>query len=840
MQTVIILKDNGQRERYYCADALQFIYDYYGQSRPHGLRIFHNQVSEATEVTPQSKRDIERLQSLHGLFFVLIDPQASFIIPIVSTIALNLVSAILTPDQKQPQNQQQPSQSPNNTLSDRQNQERPMKRIPDIWGEVRSTPDLIAVPYKVYEDDREVEIAYMCIGRGEYDIPIDEIRDDKTRVQLIPGESVEVYGPGTSPNSGDEPQVSIGSSIGEKVHSAEEVSSINGQTLRNRGGGIFKGSAKLKYPDIIDWRGNGDIWDHLGSGDRVRVRQASEIELGDGTVNLNGEYTVDSIEDDNIILRDPSEVSSDWDKLSSDDNDATEKDDVEIEVDEIHDVGPFFIDEPDTSRIILNFYAPNGMYHRDESTTEPNGVDVRALVYDIDEKGNIDEDSEKEYSTTIKGKSKPDPVGQTLVIDLEDTGRKAFILQRMEGKKAQNWINDGGVSEDEVTIRSAYALSSVDDEHFGDVTTVMARTLATKQASSIKERKLNMLVTRKIDGEPTKNVADILRAVCLDDKIGRRKEEEIDEDNFYDVIKEVEEHFGTHKAVEFGHTFDDDDTSFEDIVQTICESAFCTAYRQGSQIKIKTDLPGDREVLMFNHRNKYPGSEKRTLQFGYKDNHDGVALEWTNPDKNDTTDTVYLPADQSFVNPKKIDKDGIRNKLQAYFHAWREFNKIRYQNEVTEFDALEEANILLPNDQVFVADDTRPDVQAGEIEDQDGKDLYLSIDVDIGDDAEIHIQHTDGTVEHMGVAQGDEPDHVIIDKIPKRPLSLDYANAMRALFHITHGDDPNPQKFIVQELSPESTNETTVLAVNYDERYYEHDYDYRDDKVTESGEVING
>ena len=86
-------------------------------------------------------------------------------------------------------------------------------RIPDIYGTVRSTPDLLCA-HRVFENHVEKEIAYMCIGRGAYEVS--DIRDGTTPVADIAGASVAVYGPYTSPNGG-QPQQVIGNQINVPV-----------------------------------------------------------------------------------------------------------------------------------------------------------------------------------------------------------------------------------------------------------------------------------------------------------------------------------------------------------------------------------------------------------------------------------------------------------------------------------------------------------------------------------------------------------------------------------------------------------------------------------------------
>lgn len=98
----------------------------------------------------------------------------------------------------------------------------------------------------------------------------------------------------------------------------------------------------------------------------------------------------------------------------------------------------------------------------------------------------------------------------------------------------------------------------------------------------------------------------------------------------------------------------------------IADAVFCKAYRRGSSIKLTFEKETDSSVMLFNHRNKLPGSETRTATFGYINDNDGVELDYISPE-DDAKVTYYVPADQSAVNPKKLDTIGVRSKVHAHF-----------------------------------------------------------------------------------------------------------------------------------------------------------------------------
>lgn len=199
----------------------------------HG-RLYCGQVSKANDITPRTQADIEAIAEMEGPFWLVIYPGFGVDLIYYAYAAIAVIAIVaITQRPKIPNstNRNYQTASPNNTLSGRTNSSRINGRIPDIFGTVSSTPDLIAVPYSVFVDNSEFEYCYMCVGVGQYAIDEDQVFDGQTVVSAIFGESVAIYPPFTSPNKGETPQLSIGPTIERPVISAMRSKSVNGQTL---------------------------------------------------------------------------------------------------------------------------------------------------------------------------------------------------------------------------------------------------------------------------------------------------------------------------------------------------------------------------------------------------------------------------------------------------------------------------------------------------------------------------------------------------------------------------------------------------------------------------------
>lgn len=940
------------------ADIREFLMEEF-EEWPSTARIYHKQVSSATDVTPSSELEVERLGELEGPFYVIVYPAEPITI-IYAIVAILVVAVVVMAQQTPPtptlRNTQQ--QSPNNELSERSNKPRPNARIPDIYGTVRSTPDLLAVPYKIFVNNEEVEYSYMCIGRGYYEVPELEVRDDTTRALDIAGTSVEVYSPFTSPNSGDEPQLRIGTAINTPVLNVVRSNAVNGQVMRAPNDQFLRGSNNIRFsaPNEIQTSAF-DFTDKFAAGDSLTVSGAAEydsyatetrtitanatsfrfdiasstlpplyqagkecvltgalfsatdadgfwttsydlsgiyeiasvalesavitpefgspytqyycrvnlvspasinpkwseaanlatsagirIPNGAEIYNLSGVYIILSVSDTVITLSNPSAVNPAWLDITT-----TNYISPTLSTTGAKWVGPFVLDKTDLSQVFSNFVALNGLYKDDGKNQQRFDVVCEVELTPIDASGNQIAAIET-FQVTVEGSATYRSTrAATLKAIPTFNGRCKVRARRVT---PSDLAFEGSVV-DEVKWRDVYSVSPVVETDFGNVTTVQSVTYATAGALALKERKLNMLVTRQIplrvsgstfttdEVYSTNDAAEIISAICLDKYIGNRQAAEIDFDSIYDSIAEVKNYFGSDKAAEFCYTFDSDNLSFEETMKSIADAVFCTAYRRGNIIKISFEKETEDSTLLFNHRNKLPGSETRTIRFGNQEDFDGVSYQYIDPE-DDAQVTFYIPEDRSAVNAKEVESLGVRNKLQAYFHAWRMWNKIRFQNVITEFTATQEADLLVNNDRILVADNTRPDTQDGEVISQNVLELKLSQRADFSKYAEytLFLQLYDGTLDAIPVTPGSSADKVVLNRAPRLPLALDDDLYARTTFILVGNSEPRENAFLVSEKDSQSNFTSVVRAVNYDARYYANDKDFSTGVINENGEYV--
>lgn len=947
------LDGNAASEKYDTEDLCALLTDIFGVAFPAQGRIYH----AGMDVTPSCAEDVERLSKLDGDVLVVVWPGSGFELQAFLFILSFVAQGIFTPEPPVATQRNVQAESPNNGLSDRTNQARVNGRIPDIFGTVRSTPDLIQVPYKVFQDHVEVEIAYMCIGRGSYGINSGEIYDDTTPAQEIAGMSVEVYGPNTSPNSGDVPQLRIGNAINTPVLRTQRVNSVNGQVLQpSDSGGSYRNGVKFLSPNIIQSQDSSvDYTTMFGPGDPLTVVNAEQAQglvtytpttpyellfemvgsqgtvtipgdvesMFSGAVNiiisanppvrwlneqdvpyymygslggvyemdsvaydgvndvtvitlndvldestawansnipgthpgegspdisrpstaldfdLSGTYTINTVTSSTITLSSPATVNPDWDVLQDDFGGESQILFPNLFTSGERWIGEFTVrsNEP-IRRLISNFVALQGLFADNGENQYAQFVDVRLEATPVDASGAAIGATEV-FTGTVEGSYTTRSVrALTMQVDLAATSN--FWKVRARRTSPKNLDFNGSVV-DEVKWRDLYIASPVADSHFGNVTTVQSVSFATDGALAIKERKLNMLVTRMLPAwtgsgfttelYPTNDFADILSFVCLDPYIGNRQADEVDFANFYDVQAQIKAYFGFDQASWFQYTFDNDNLSFEETVAVIAEANFCSAYRRGSLIRLSFERENDDSVLLFNHRNKVPGSDGRSNSFGWNaQTNDGVEYQYIDP-SDDAPVFIYIPADQSAINPKRIESVGIRTHEQAHIHAWRLYNKLRYQNTTATFDALPEANLLILKDRVLLADNTRSGSQDGDIVSVNGLEVTLSqpMEWQSGLDYSIHLQNADGQVEAIDITPGADAYTAILAYEPRTPIVFSDSSYVKTTYIIT--DDSNARQarpFLVTEKGqPNDDTTVPITAINYDARYYQNDGDFR-------------
>ena len=845
---------------------LDYIFTSFKGKWPRNAKIYLNEIKPINDITPYDEYEIDRLNNLSNCTLHIIyfpeDPETAAYVAIAIAIAATAASFILAPKIPNQLNRNTQSVSPNNELSDRVNTARPNARIPDIYGTVNSVPDLLTKPYALYTDNKKVEHCFMCIGRGSYNIKNNIIYDDTTDVSKIEGAQVEVYGPYTSPNFGS-PQLTVGGAIARSLYGAARFNGVNGQIVMPPNANKIIGNSNIRfmYPNKIEMQAaaNVSMTDVFKVNDPITITNASyygPTNSGFQTVNLNGTYTVQALDETSVTLLGPSTINSDWGRLNSYTAGGTDYISATLQsISTNRWIGPFIVSNTEVTRLLFNFVALNGLYKDDGTNQTKTDVGLYVGITPLDD-NEVASGPEVLHDCSLYGSA---VVRTTRAASIEiDISSKVSV--RVRRYTDANLTFKGQVVDD-VKWEDLYFLKKLNNQDFGNVTTLQTVTVSTEGALAVKERKLNAIVSRLIpvrtvgsffsdDLRESSDVAEIICAMTLDPYIGRRKIAEIDVDNIYGAVAAVKSNFGIDTAASFNYTFDTDNLSYEEMVTSVAQAGFCTPYREGNVLMLTPDIPKSNSSLLFNHRNKIPNSENREINFGMFDDNDSIIYKYIDPDTN-ILEQIVIPNGVQGYNPKTIESIGIRNKLQAYFHVMRIWQKILYQKITITFEALSEAQLLLPLDKILVADNTKGIVYDGEILDWDGNvTLTLSQPVEydkaidqpwdylLGVEYTIFIQNVSGQVESISVIDFIDENTITLNNKPTGLLSFDENNSVKATYLLVQNTDYSQKEFLLTERSTTENNTVDVTAINYDIRYFDKDKDYINGIVNSKGNVI--
>lgn len=212
---------------------------------PETARLYKGAISQDSDVTPTTEADMAILTD-DGDYYVVVypaDPVTALIVAVAVFVIATVTLLFLMP--KPPGINNQHQESSNNSIGNRVNKARPNQRIPDIFGRIKAVPELLTHPLLIFEGNKEFELCYMCVGRGEYEIDPDEVYDGQTPLDHMAGAAADFYNPFTRPGNG-EPFLEIGGGIGYPLKNVTRLNEVNGQKLKPPNANQMTGEGQIK------------------------------------------------------------------------------------------------------------------------------------------------------------------------------------------------------------------------------------------------------------------------------------------------------------------------------------------------------------------------------------------------------------------------------------------------------------------------------------------------------------------------------------------------------------------------------------------------------------------
>lgn len=572
--------------------------------------------------------------------------------------------------------------SPNNSLTGQTNTARVYKAKPDIYGQVRSFPDLIQeslfeyISTGVRDGGKKYVTEWMCVGIGKYDY--ESVRYSESSLGSMAGAEYQFIQPGEvipSINEG----YSFDDVDGQEVPGANQGESfpVETATANTVVSGTYAGGqiamkivkqAEFDYfmglvlPHAVTFTINVTYATASGSVTTDATFSGTLVsaeETNDGAVINPVRWYTFTIGDLDGPPDIPAGATINTTKFVLNDNEALV-------------VGPFF-SPVESSQLWI---------HTQSSLGPKKQTNWKVVLWKIDDNYNMVPGTQQTliFQQTTWHKQDSETFYRTdKIIPNGGFGKYAINLQRTD--------NSGDASI--LKLEEIHAVNVRTNVVHPTDTLVRVKVRATENALGSRDRKYNALVTRHtitydLDTQtvdytlrPSRSFADAVAHTWL--IMGEQPVSSIDLYGLYSIIENLpDERLGY-----FDYTFDDENDSLGDRVQAICNAASVVAYWDDGVLTFTRDQKVDYPAAVFNRANMKTDEYKMTYEATLPGGYDGVQVSYVHPTTNNKTYINYrvlngAVVEQEAENPNKMEIVGFRNEYQARERALRETKRLIY------------------------------------------------------------------------------------------------------------------------------------------------------------------
>ena len=269
----------------------------------------------------------------------------------------------------------------------------------------------------------------------------------------------------------------------------------------------------------------------------------------------------------------------------------------------------------------------------------------------------------------------------------------------------------------------------------------------------------------------------------------------------------------------------DDDSTVKEALNRALRPGFAELTIDQGRIRPVRDEPRSTFEHMYTPQNML-GPLQRSVQAPRPDDPDGIDVEYFD-DATWTTETVEcrLPGDQG-VRAEKLRIEGVTNRTRAWRIGMRERRRQKYRRWTysfsTELDALNSRYMSY----CALADDIPGYAQSALVEgvEVDGPDVHLlssePLEWQTGKSHVIAWRRPDGTLAGPFPAQPGDDERHVIAQMDEVPV-IDYRREPPHLLFGTTDEWSFP--VLITSINPRGFESVSVEAVNYDERIYADD-----------------
>ncbi|EOT1530185.1 host specificity factor TipJ family phage tail protein [Providencia stuartii] len=707
--------------------------------------------------------------------------------------------------------------SPNNRLTGQTNVARAYQARPEIHGQVRAFPDLIQQSMFEYNNNLKTVTEWLNIGIGEY--KTESIRFAESDFTAMAGASYRIYKPReVIPliNEGFEfPDID-----GQELPGPNESKDIPQQTATANevvSGEIKGGEAAIKIvkqdefeyfyeltkPRSVSMTVNVSYDTPQGSVTKdiiIDAQLADAKESDDGALigkTYYYEFFFTNLTGTDLAQLPPNAVINTSKFILYDNQFLT--------------VGPFF-SPVDGDQMWIHLQAQLGGGDNCNATVE---------IWKINTDNEEIAGTRQSFNTALSANNGARVYYKTDKVTLNSgRGRYAVQLTRRNNSSDQSIMK----------IENAHIVRVRENVVFENDTIVNVSVRATEAPTGARERKYNLLATRMVISydrvskqvdytlRPSRSFADAVLHTWL--ITAGESEKNIDIDGLYRIYDSLpDERLGY-----FDYTFDDEDISLGQRIETICNAARVTAYFDNAVLTFSREQSSEFPMTTFNRSNITGNDMKISYDMSMPSGYDGIELEYVEPVRN-KKDYIRFRVDENGITeglsrtPNKIVLQGCRNRYQALDRALLEANRLIHQRTSISLTTLADGGNVYPSDMVLIADTYDSNQQAGYITDRTGNAFTTSEKIKFDNEMWVYLTDSMGyTTQKFKADPRQDTELGFIANVPEE-IELNfydgYNKQVASRYIIATSDELEMTKWIITDKRPLGGERYTITATEY-------------------------
>lgn len=707
--------------------------------------------------------------------------------------------------------------SPNNRLTGQTNVARAYQARPEIHGQVRAFPDLIQQSMFEYNNNLKTVTEWLNIGIGEY--KTESIRFAESDFTAMAGASYKIYKPKeVIPliNEGFEfPDID-----GQELPGPNESKDIPQQTATANevvSGEIKGGEAAIKIVKQDEF----EYFYELTKPRSISMTVNVSYDTPQGSVTKDVKIDaqlVDAKESDDGSLINPVEYYeffftnlSGTDLAQLPPNAVVNTTKFILYDNQFLTVGPFF-SPVDGDQMWIHLQAQLGGGDNCNATVE---------IWKINTDNEEIAGTRQSFNTGLSANNGARVYYKTDKVTLNaGRGRYAVQLTRRNNSSDQSIMK----------IENAHIVRVRENVVFENDTIVNVSVRATEAPTGARERKYNLLATRMVISydraskqvdytlRPSRSFADAVLHTWL--ITAGESEKNIDIDGLYRIYDSLpDERLGY-----FDFTFDDEDISLGQRIETICNAARVTAYFDNAVLTFSREQSSEFPMTTFNRSNITGNDMKISYDMSMPSGYDGIEIEYVEPVRN-KKDYIRFRVDENGITeglsrtPNKIVLQGCRNRYQAMDRALLEANRLIHQRTSISLTTLADGGNVYPSDMVLIADTYDSNQQAGYITERNGEIFTTSEKIKFDDEMWVYLTDSMGyTTQKFKAEPRPDTEFGFIASVPE-DIELNFYDGYRvqspSRYVIATSVETENIKWVITDKRPLGGERYTITATEY-------------------------